>query len=365
MKKSFLATAVKAATLLTLTALFSTAFADPKISGRLYTSVLYEDADTTETNTVTGAATKTNSDRTTLNSGGSRIRFTGSEPLTNDVDLEYWLEYSIFLDNDGGDNNFTSRNTYLGLKHKDYGSVRIGRLYTPDDDIDYVDSGYLYASGASVPYSYYGQRTNNTIQYISPKINDKTQIKLHYAMDEDSTDVMTGVNNHGGSFTVFNDQGKPTTQKRDLISGHILHNDDKFDAGIAYTYAGDFNSLRAMIWAKATDDLRVGVMAQQVDYNSGDKELGALVTGYYNIDGMTDVYAQAGYADNYKGWKDGERTTASLGLIKWLKRDGARVRAFGTVSYNDETSFKHSDANELVRIDKDAFSVETGLRYDF
>lgn len=353
--------------ILAIASLSTQAFAEPKVSGRVYLSALY---DNIETKTTTdGITSKSTSDRPVLNSGGSRLRITGSEKLGDKTDLEYWLEYNVKLDDDnvtkeGKNNNFTSRNTYLGLKHKDYGTVRVGRIYTPDDDIDYVDNGYLYASGASVPFSYFGQRTNNTIQYIKPFNNEKTQVKFHYAMDEDTSLYKEGVNNNGGSVSTLVG-GKSVSTKRDIAAAHILHEDEKFEAGLAYTYAGDFNATRAMFNYKPTKELSVGIMAQQVDYNSGNNELGALLSSYYKINDKLDMYAQAGYAENYKGWKDGEKTTASIGAIKWLKKDGTKVRTFASLSYVDETSFSLGDGNALTKTQTEGFGIETGFRVDF
>lgn len=361
-------TLLKTTAVLAVAALSTEAFAEPKISGRIYLSALYDNIDTKET--TNGVTSKSSSDRTTLNSSGSRIRFTGSEKLNDKVDLEYRLEYGIKVDDDnltkdGKNNNFFSRNTYLGLKHKDYGTVLVGRIYTPDDDIDYVDNGYLYASGASTPYSYFGQRTNNTIQYIAPKFNnDKTQLKFHYAMDEDVGLYKEGTNNNGGSVNTLVG-GKKANTKRDLAVAHILHEDEKFDTGLAYTYAGDFSAIRGMFNYKPTKEFSIGIMAQQVDYNSGNNELGALVSTYYNINDKLDMYAQAGYAENYEGWKDGEKTTASIGAIKWLKKDGTKVRTFASLSYVDETSFALGADNALTKTQNEGFGLETGIRVDF
>lgn len=357
-------TLLKTATVLAVATLSSQAFAEPKISGRLYLSSLYEK---TETKTTTdGVSTTTKSDaRPTLNSGGSRIRFTGSEKINDTTDLEYRLEYNVKLDDDnvtkeGKNNNFTSRTTYVGLKHKDYGTVHFGRMYTPDDDIDYVNQAYLYSTGASNPFSYHGQRTNNTIQYTTPKFNnDKTQIKLHYAMDEDFAVYKEGANNNGGSVSTFVD-GKSTSVKRDLVVGHILHEDEKFDAGLSYTHAGDdFSAVRGMFSYKPTKELTLGVMAQHVDYNSKDNELGFIASAYYQLNDSLDIYGQAGHTTNFGGVKDATQTVGSIGAIKWLKKEGTRVRAFASTSYaNDSTK----GANKT---DKDTYSVETGLRVDF
>lgn len=368
MKRSFLNTAIKATATLAIATLTAETFAAPQISGRLYLSALYDNIDNKEHNTVTQTISNTKSDRLSLNSAGSRVRLTGEEKLTKDIDLEYRLEYSIFLDNDGEGKNFSARNTYLGFKHDDYGTVRVGRIFTPDDDIDYVDQSYLYASGSGLPFSYGGQRTNNTIQYISPKFNNgKTQIKLHYAMDENSD------NNHGGKFTTFHD-GVTKKQERDMIVGHILHEDTKYDAGISYTHAGEFSALRGMVSYKPNKKLTIGVIAQQTDYDSGNKELGALVSGLYSLDKTTNLYAQVGHASNYEGHKDGEQTKASIGAIKSLKNDdGIRLRTFGSLSYLDQTSYSYKDrqdgngntVKDLVRSEQNGFGLEVGLRYDF
>lgn len=360
---------LKTATVLAVATLSTQALAEPKVSGRIYLSTLYDNIDTKTT--TDGTTTKSNSDRVNLNSAGSRIRFTGDEKLNSTFDLHYFLEYGVKIDDDQAvdkekHNNFFARNAYIGLKHKDYGTVRFGRIYTPDDDIDYVDNGYLYASGASTPYSYFGQRTNNTIQYIKPLNNDKTQIKFHYALDEDVKVFKKGdaINNHGGTATTLVN-GKKVDTKRDIAVAHVLHEGDKFDAGLAYTYAGDFNAIRGMFNYKPTKDFSIGVMAQQVDYNSGNNELGALVSSYFKVTDSIDGYAQAGYAENYEGWKDGEKTTASIGAVKWLQREGTRVRVFASTSYVDETSFGINDKNTLVKTQKDGFGIETGVRIDF
>lgn len=131
MKRSFLNTAIKATATLAIATLTAETFAAPQISGRLYLSALYDNIDNKEHNTVTQTISNTKSDRLSLNSAGSRVRLTGEEKLTKDIDLEYRLEYSIFLDNDGEGKNFSARNTYLGFKHDDYGTVRVGRIFTP------------------------------------------------------------------------------------------------------------------------------------------------------------------------------------------------------------------------------------------
>ncbi|SIR79240.1 Outer membrane protein (porin) [Moraxella cuniculi DSM 21768] len=340
------------------------AVAAPKINGRLYASMLYQDTKKTETNLSDASqpVIETNNDRTNFSSSGSRIWLSGSEQLNDKLDLVYHLEYSVFLDNDGAGRNFGARNTYLGVKHKEYGQLHFGRMYTPDDAIDYVAQGYLYADGSGNSFGYHGQRTNNSIRYMSPGFgkDKKNSVRLHYAMDEGGDTLESAAR-----VRAFKD-GKPADKYRDLFVANILHNGDKLKLGAAYTYGGDFSAVRGMVSYAVNDKLTVGALAQQVDYGSGDNELGATVSAYYQYDkNKLDFYGQVSRTDNYGGFKDGEKTTASIGAVKWLKKEsGARVRAFASLNYADATVFGYK-ADNLTKTQSESFGVETGLRYDF
>lgn len=370
-------TLLKSAVVLALAALSTEALADPKISGRIYA---YSPMETTETKT-TGAdgkvTTTKETTRATINTAGSRIRVSATEKINDQADFEYLVEYGIYLDSenkkDDITNNLISRNAYVGLKHKDMGTVRIGRIYTPDDDIDYVHLGYLASAGAGGSMTYFGQRTNNTIQYITPKFNDgKTQIKLHYAIDEDkkaypAIDAETKApskksssNNNGGAVTTHDANGKKSTAYRDLAAAHILHSGDNFTAGLAYTQAGsDFNAVRGMVSYDVTKELTLGVMGQRVDYKTKTPEIGVTGSVSYNLTDTLNIYGQAGHAVNQGGVKDKSHTSATTGVVKWLKKEGsAKMRTFVSASYaneNDKNAKKVSNT----------YSVETGLRVDF
>ncbi len=342
MKKSHLATAIKAASVLALTACSASAFAEPKISGRLYLSGLYQDKDVTTTDLTTNTSTTTSTSRPTMESASSRLRFTGDETLTEAVKLEYWLEYGVKVDDESP--VWNARNQYLGFVHKDYGTLRFGRMFTPDDDIDYVDATYLFADSAGHAFSYSGQRTNNTIRYISPKINDKTEVKLQYSMDEGA-----GSNS--------------------LAVASVLHEaNDKLTAGASYSQGyingtKDVKALRAMAEIKPVDKLTVGVMGQYMDYNTSYDEMGVTVSGVYKFQPTLDGYAQVSHAQNYKGWSDGESTKFNVGAVKWLKNDGStRVRLFGALGYADTTELGSTGTS---KVQTESFSAETGIRYDF
>ncbi len=122
--------------------------------------------------------TAANKDTTTtkLVSNSSRIGLKGSEGLTANTDLVYQLEYGIDVDADSnnrtGNQQFYSRNTYLGVTNKQYGTLLAGRHDTPlkltkgsvdvFNDYDNVSLGNVMAGE---------NRVNNVLAYRSPKLS--------------------------------------------------------------------------------------------------------------------------------------------------------------------------------------------------
>ena len=114
----------------------------------------------------------------------------GLEKLNDDYEVLYKLEYR--LENDGDlrnekikqpdgtektvakTRNFEARDSWIGVKHKKYGTIKAGRMLSLDPYVRYT--AYL-ASGVD------GVRTNNTIAYESPKIKD-VSFQAMYILDE-------------------------------------------------------------------------------------------------------------------------------------------------------------------------------------
>lgn len=159
MKRRLLAVAVAAATLLPLTAQ-----AAPTVYGRLNLSVDYIDEDTG----VAGADGKV----WELNSNSSRIGVKGNEKLTEEFTAVYKLEWEVQGDMAGG-KDLDARERYIGLKHFQWGTVRLGYIDSPfknaEDDIDAFNDSARFDMGKFI----YGQnRLENSINYVSPKFLD-------------------------------------------------------------------------------------------------------------------------------------------------------------------------------------------------
>jgi len=159
MKRQLLAVAVAAATLLPLTAQ-----AAPTVYGRLNLSVDYMDQDTG----VAGVDGKV----WELNSNSSRIGVKGNEKLTEEFTAVYKAEWEVQGDMAGG-KDLDARERYIGLKHFQWGTVRLGYIDSPfknaEDDIDVFNDTARLDMGKFI----YGQnRLKNSINYVSPKFLD-------------------------------------------------------------------------------------------------------------------------------------------------------------------------------------------------
>lgn len=117
------------------------ALAEPTLSGRIFMVGNYVDGEFKDNNDNTNnneAQQNRDFDGDTfvIESHKSYISLKGSEPLTADTDVIYELEYDIGVD--GESRTFDSRSTYLGLANDDYGTLRVGKYFSPVDMINNV-----------------------------------------------------------------------------------------------------------------------------------------------------------------------------------------------------------------------------------
>lgn len=155
MKRHLLTLAI-AATLLPLAAQ-----AAPRVYGQLNLSVDYMDAD------VMGPT----SDVWELNSNSSRVGVKGAEKLTEEYTAVYKMEWEVNGDVGGAD--LKARERYIGIKHYQWGTMRLGYIDAPfknaEDDVDMFNDLTHLDMGNFI----YGQnRLANSINYVSPKFLD-------------------------------------------------------------------------------------------------------------------------------------------------------------------------------------------------
>lgn len=326
MKKLLLATAVAALSV-------SAAHAAPTVYGKALVTVDYSDFDDEST--------------TKLNSTTSRIGFKGAEALTANTDLVYQLEYGVEIDSDNGgtvkgksQNQFYSRDTYLGLSNKQYGTLVAGRLSAIDDNINYVSQTVGQYDGFNA-VSWDGERANNAMAYFAPTYNG-FQFMGMYAMDENnSSDIDKNVE------TVFNGGVWGAGLKYEPAN-------QPFRAGATYIQSGDFNSIRVSGAYDLNNQIGLGALYQISDLDTSDKENLAAVSATYKTATPWTAYAQAEMTSNVGGVDGDDAQRLVLG-----GKYAFKANATGHVYAG------YSNLEQEGQDDQDGFGIGTGIEYKF
>ncbi|MFC0819635.1 porin [Moraxella marmotae] len=272
--------------------------------------------------------------RTQLNSNASRIGLKGSEALTANTDLVYKLEYRVDIDADT--QQFKSRDTYLGLSNKTYGTLLAGRLTAIDDFVNYAnvtEGGVL--GGDNVLASFDAPRANNTFAYVSPKYNGLTASAM-YVLDENNATDNLG---------------------RDAFGVAVQYEPEAaYRAGASYIQAGDTKAIRVSGSYDVTPAATVGALYQNTAFPGANtkKENAFTVSGTYKVAQTPwTAYGQVDVVDNVAGDKDEDLQRLVLG---------------GKYAFNKQTTghlysayLRNDDGHDT----DNAYGIGGGLEYKF
>ncbi|MFW2176891.1 MULTISPECIES: porin [unclassified Moraxella] len=321
MKKVLLATAVAALSI-------SAAQAAPQVYGKAFLTLDYQDFG--------------DESKTALNSTGSKVGFKGAEALTNNTDLVYQLEYGVDVDSNAK-TQFRSRDTYLGLSNKQYGTALAGRLTAIDDMVNYANvtaGGVL--GGDDVLASVSAPRADNAVAYVSPNYNGFNALAM-YALDSDQDKAnddlaKLGLSNYDKYGVGF--QYEPTNQPYRLGATYIgIGSDLVKDFRISGSY--DINPA-----------LTVGALYQMLDIDgAAEKENAFALSGTYKTATPWTAYGQLDLVQNQGGAKDADDVT--------------RVVVGGKYGFNKATTGHVYAAAIDDGSDDTQFGVGTGIEYKF
>ena len=346
MKKLLLATAIAALSV-------SAANAAPTVYGKgfLTLDLMTGDTDVTTTNTVSGVSTTASSDedgRTQLNSNASRIGLKGSEALTANTDLLYQLEYGIDVDSsDNGrdQNQFYSRDTYLGLQNAQYGKVIAGRLTAIDDYVNFANvtqGGVL--GGDNVLASFDAPRVNNSFAYFSPSYNNM-QLMAMYGLDEDNFINEQNIAGVAGTYAM-----------------------GPMNAGVSYVQAsgdviGDFKKAARVSGNYAVNPaLTVGALYQNSDFNTDDNENAFTLSGEMKTATPWTAYAQGDVVSNVEGANDADAYRVVVGG-KYAINKATTGHVYGAYLNREEQYM--TGLTTQVKEEFDGFGIGGGLEYKF
>ena len=315
MKKLLLASAVAALSV-------SAANAAPTVYGKAYLTVDASNAKATSKSGI--VQTKEDTNESGLNSNSSRIGLKGSEALTADIDVVYQLEYGINIDSgddtvsqvvdvrpkldqsgkavvdDNGQvqyepvfgdkkvrkDQFYARDTYLGLAHKEYGTLLAGRLTTIDNNVDFA-SVLEGSNVADIGPDFSAQRANNAFAYVSPEYNG-AQFLAMYAFDSDT--------DKGG------------LADKDQYGIGATYSTGPINAGASYIAYGKNNHLRLSGNYAVSPTLTAGALYQisKFDEANSKKENTLIVSGEMKTATPWTAYGQVTLVKNAAG-VDGEK----------------------------------------------------------
>ena len=321
-------------TLVAATTMIPVAQAAPTVYGKAYVTVDYVDE---ESETV-------DNDEIQLNSNSSRIGFKGSEPITDNTDVIYKLEYGIDVDENKG-KNFKSRDTYLGLANKSFGEIRAGHMQSTTDYVNNVtpaaSAGFWDNLGKNGNMIDSG-RIANTILWKAPKING---MPLEFAAMY-STEEKDGDDGFGAALMF--DQGAGFT------AGVAYESDVNLDGDlIRGTASVDFAKL-----GNSNLPLVIGGLYQEADIDDADeKEKGFVVSAEYGLQNFSkpaSVFIQYNNTSDVLGQKEVDSDQIVVGgKYHYKKNIIAHL-------YAGQNTLEEPDTK-----DRDLFAVGGGVEYKF
>lgn len=370
MKKLLLASAVAALSV-------SAAHAAPTVYGKAFLTVDASNAKDTYKSGI--IQTKEDINTSGLNSNSSRIGLKGSEALTADIDVVYQLEYGINIDNgddtvkkvvgvkpkldesgnvvvDKGQvqyepdfkeekikkDQFYARDTYLGLAHKEYGTLLAGRLTTIDNNVDFASVLEANNVGDIGP-TFSAPRANNAFAYVSPERNG-AQFLAMYAFDSDT------------------DEG--SLANKDQYGIGATYSTGPINAGASYITYGKNNHLRLSGNYAVSPTLTAGALYQisKFDEVNSKKENTLIVSGEMKTATPWTAYGQVALIKNVAGKDD-----KSMGVGVGGKYAFNKV-ATGHLYAGYVNSERKNPVIRDIRYDSSkntGFGVGAGLEYKF
>ena len=177
-----------------------------ELYGKVYPEVLVVDStgatgagETTCTICDPAAGTNNIIRRTEMESSNSRFGIRGHERLGGGLKVIFQLETQFLVDSPG--TAFAARDSFVGLNHDRWGTIKLGRFDTPfkeyGDDISFlgVSSGNFTSTSNLYRHIGFGgqnnaarfhERRNNAVQYESPDIGP-FEFKVQYSTNEAKT----------------------------------------------------------------------------------------------------------------------------------------------------------------------------------
>ncbi|MCZ4338155.1 porin [Shewanella colwelliana] len=342
----------------TLTMLASSMFVAPQVIADDLIDV-YGRLDYSVTSSDSGSATHDGKSGTILENNFSRIGVKGQSALNEDWSLFYKVEVGVNgASQDKGNNPFSARPTFIGLKHQAAGQLAVGRI----DPVFKMSKGFADAfDNYSLKHDRLmpgDKRHGDSFEYKSPKWN-KLQLGASYLM-EDNYFKDSDVRKDNGNYQVALTYGDKFFKSGDFYLGAA------FSDGIE-----DIKATRLVGHVKF-DKVKFGTIIQQTELVNPTKPhyqdrdgVGFIVSATYQIDELL-LKLQYGNDDSGTG-KIAGRVYDALGESALLVPEVSQW-AVGAEYRLSKSTRIHTEIGQFDVKQYDDFDdtiVSLGLRFDF
>ncbi len=354
---------------------------DPKLFGRLFVVADYAegefepDADAMNADPEVRRYGSYDGETNSINTYKSTMGLRGSEAITDNTDVVYQFQFAISLD--GNERvSLANRSSFLGLSNEDWGTLRLGRYWTPIDLINnvVVTKGYWDNLGRNSLSNQEREvralnmtetipRISNAAFWTSPKFeNLPLEMFVMYKADEDFSSSDGESEGYGGYVTYDQDQGLIASLAFDKnleIEGEVLRG----------TVTYDMSHISEI-------PVTLGLLYQQADYD--DKSItedGFIVSAKLKLDNFSRpaaIYAQYNQGNDLAGIKNATSDQYVIGGEYYFKDN---IIAHAYAGYNEAKdvrgvvgSRRDADGNEMLvsaNGKTEVIAIGGGLEYRF
>lgn len=339
MKRTLIALGVAATVALPMTAQ-----AAPKIYGKLNLSVeQYEES--------FGDPAAEDIELVRLQTNDSRFGVKGEEELTATMSAVYQIEWEVLADTASTTTDMKQRNRFIGLKHQDLGTIKLG-AYDTYLKLAQGKADLFNDLFGDMKYVIAGEnRVNNVVGYESPKFAGfQFNVMAQTQESNAAGDTDGGVNGNSASIVYDN---------ADIGLYAALAMDNNVNSSTPLNSATrEVDNMRAVLVYKIAGLSLSGVYG--VSENADDsvaeaKETGITVGAAYTI-GDQVIKAQYGVAEaDEDGADPEERTMWSVGVDHNFN---SKTRAYAFYTVKEETAVASVDDEELT-------SLGLGIEHNF
>ena len=316
-----------------------------------------------------------------VSTNSSYVGFKGTEALGNGLSAIFQVETTVQLDASTTANPGvfgTTRDTFVGVKSDDFGTVQAGVLTGPTRALGAAVDLYAGATGVGANNSLIGKfggaatgtfdtRFGNALAYTSPTFAGFNAVAAYTAGENRNQQGDAKVNGYGYDLGAFYNNGPIFAG---LTYGRLTTGQDAAIAGSDNDYA---SLLRAAVTYQALPALKLSALVEQSKaqtFSYGDaKQTRWGLGAKYNVTPAGAVIAQFYKANDIKDTNDTGAKLFSLGYEHSLSKRTVLKATYSRITNDDNAKYDFGigalNANNPVGAGSNPQAFSFGVRHSF